>query len=368
MEKIAEIALRALVASEKTTWLFVVMRGGGGAVGLGEATLNGEEAAVREAFVRLRGGLIGARADEDELLRLLSFETLPEAAFSSAVQQAAADLAARIDGVSLADSLGGAVREAVPLYANVNRRTLDRSARGFAASAADARDAGFTAFKIAPFDDIAPGMPTDERRPLQAAGVDRVAAVRDAIGPDARLMVDCHWRFDEAAAPDALQDLRPCGLHWFECPLPNEADATAALRRIRSRANDLGVLLAGAEKGVLLAGFQPFLEAEAYDAMMPDVKYAGGPQEMLRIAEAFAEAGVAFSPHNPSGPVCHAATVQICATLPGADLLECQFDETPLFDAVQAPEAIETENGRALTPTALNGIGIDLRADMLSDV
>ena len=75
----------------------------------------------------------------------------------------------------------------------------------------------------------------------------------------------------------------------------------------------------------------PFITGGAYDVLMPDVKYCGGPVEMLRIAAALRGHGLAFSPHNPSGPICHAASLGVCAAAAEIDRLETQFDESPLF-------------------------------------
>lgn len=358
-EAIAAVELACVSVTPNTTWTFLTMTDVAGRRGVGEATLNGREKPVLAAAERHGRALLGQPAEEARLAPLLPFGDLPEAAFSSAAQQAAADLDAQAAGVSLADALGGRLRSSTPLYANINRRTRDRSADGFAASARDAVAAGFSAFKIAPFDGLEPAMDRARAAPLIQDGLDRIAATRDAVGPAARLMVDCHWRFDEATALAMLEALRPYDLYWFECPIPDEAASGDALRRIRSRANALGVRLAGAETAVLLDGFRPMLEAEAYDAMMPDVKYAGGPAEMMRIAEAFAAAGVDFSPHNPSGPICHAMSLQICMAAAAPDLLESQFDETPLFDDLQAPAAPTVETGAAPGPQG-SGLGVGL--------
>ncbi len=73
-----------------------------------------------------------------------------------------------------------------------------------------------------------------------------------------------------------------------------------------------------AELGIGEQGFAPFLAAGIYDAMMPDVKYVGGLQTVMRLAEMFAAAGVGFSPHNPSGPICHAVSLHIAPPFPAA--------------------------------------------------
>ena len=120
------------------------------------------------------------------------------------------------------------------------------------------------------------------------------------------------------------------------------------------------------ENAILRDAFAPVLEAGAYDVMMPDVKYAGGPDEMMRIAETFAEAGIRFSPHNPSGPICHAQSLQICAALPDEAVLETQYDETPLFDELVSAGLPVISGGSAELATTQQGIAVDLAEDVLN--
>ena len=98
--------------------------------------------------------------------------------------------------------------------------------------------------------------------------------------------------------------------------------------------------------------------------MMPDVKYAGGLREMLRIAEYLAERGVDVSPHNPTGPVSHAASLHVCAALRECDMLEVQFDESPLFDALCGQAMSRIEDGVAMLPSG-TGLGMALDRDLL---
>ena len=97
--------------------------------------------------------------------------------------------------------------------------------------------------------------------------------------------------------------------------------------------------------------------------MMPDVKYAGGPDEMLRLASLFEQYRIKFSPHNPTGPMCHAHSLHICAVLDSCDLLEHQFDETPLFKQVIECGIPETEGGVASLDWSRPGLGVELSAD-----
>lgn len=335
-----------------TIWLFVSL-GDGEHTGWGEATLSGRESAVAALFDALPGRLSPSDLDR------LPFETLPQAALSSALYQARDDLAARQAGVSLADHLGGAARDRVGIYANINRRTRDRSPEGMAQSARDALDQGNIAIKIAPFDEVRTDMDRKEMTVAMAHGLARIAAVRDAIG-DRRLMVDCHWRFDVAGAEALIDACAPLNLYWIECPIAETEDTIPALVSLRKRVNATGTRLAGLETAILRRGFAPFLKAGAYDVMMPDVKYCGGPREMLEIAGEMARHGAEFSPHNPSGPICHLHSLHICATMGQGDLLETQFDETPMFDTLVTRPFAKPVDGHVPLPDAETGLGLSL--------
>ncbi|MCY3840966.1 MAG: hypothetical protein OXH09_20355, partial [Gammaproteobacteria bacterium] len=305
-----------------------------GRLGEGEATLTGREdalVAAAEHFVPL------ALADASVQHPGAFVERHPparlhEAGIVGAIDQALWSLHAQVDGKSLAGTLGGH-GDRIPVYANINRRTDDRSPEGFAASAQEATAAGHVAFKVAPFDEVSPEVCAqgDGMEAMQA-GLARVAAVRDAVGPHARLMVDCHWRFDEATARALNEAAVRLGVHWIETPLPESEANTRALARLRRQCNALGIRQAGLETSVGWETMRPFCEAGAYDVVMPDMKYIGGIHEMKRTAAGCEALGVQVSPHNPSGPICHAASLQVSASLGAFDILELQFDESPLFD------------------------------------
>lgn len=122
--------------------------------------------------------------------------------------------------------------------------------------------------------------------------------------------------------------------------------------------------LAGLEQGVRFESFRPFCEAGAYDVMMPDVKYFGGLQQMLACAEQFATYGVQFSPHNPTGPICHAASLQVAAAAPSFDMLELQFDESPLFDQLVNGGFGPVVDGHCQLPEG-SGLGVALHSGAL---
>jgi len=179
------------------------------------------------------------------------------------------------------------------------------------------------------------------------------------LAPGQELFVDCHWRFPPALAADVGDALAERGVTWFECPIAEGMEAIPDLKRIRARANARGMRLAGLEELPAPSAFRPFIDAGAYDIVMPDVKYAGGVGGILAIAAAARAHGIACAPHNPTGPVCHAASLAACAiaTLP---LLEHQFDETPLFFMLAGGSLPRPASGASVLPSGTGfGIGLD---------
>ncbi len=102
--------------------------------------------------------------------------------------------------------------------------------------------------------------------------------------------------------------LEPYALTWYEEPVPpeNVEDTVAISNRSRQP-------MAGGELLFGMSGFAQLVRMQAVDTIMPDVKHCGGLLELTRIAAMAAEEGVMVAPHNPSGPVSTAASVQVCA-------------------------------------------------------
>jgi galactonate dehydratase len=325
--------------------------------------LDGQEDAVSDAMAALAGAALSWAHSDPAMLPAIPAE-LPQAAALSALDQALWDIAARRRGVALSQALGGARRDTVKVYANINRRTRERSPAAFAASARAAVEAGHDAVKLAPFDEVDVGACRAGRYDLLGPGLDRIAAVRAAIGPSIGLMVDCHWRLDPAAADHMIGAAGELGVRWIECPLPETPENIAAIVRLRGVANRNGMVLAGLETAIGLAGFMPFIRAGAYDVIMPDIKYVGGLAEFARLADEVRGAGIGFSPHNPSGPVSQVASLHFCAATAEDCVLETQFDETRLFGALVGNARHGTTHGRMPVPPG-PGLGLELDREAL---
>ena len=236
----------------------------------------------------------------------------------SAVDVALHDLKARLLGVSLADLLGR-WHDGVDVYGSggFTSYSLDQlrdQAQGWV-------EAGFTRAKIKVARD-------------PSADGERLAAVREVIGNDARLMVDANGAFTPQAALRAADETyAPFGVSWLEEPV--SSDDHAGLRRVRDGA-PAGMEIAAGEYGTDIFHFQRLLDAEAVDVLQADVTRCGGVTG-VRNADALAKARcLPLSAH--CAPAISAHVFAACET---AVHLEYFHDhvrvESLLFDGTLSP-------------------------------
>ena len=348
-------------------WLIVRLRTDAGLTGLGEASdafgfanTTKQDAARMESELRGFFGLIdgkspldiGAYRQRGEPLAVKG--GLVSATAFSSIEQALWDLAGKSLDVPTCALFGGRVRDTLQVYANVNRATKPRTPAGFAAAAKAAVQDGFRAVKAAPFDGFpAPGSPAAAIDAAVESGIASVAAMREAIGPDVELMVDCHSFFDVPLAERVARRLEPQQLAWYEEPVaPERIEETREIRRRIKQPMAAGEILYG------VAGFAPLSRNQTVHVIMPDVKHCGGLLELTRIAAVAENERVTVAPHNPSGPVSTAASIQVCAVLKNFRLLEFQWGEVEWrHDILNPPERFE--KGAIRVPER-PGLGIEL--------
>lgn len=349
-------------------WLIVRITTDEGLIGIGEASHGG--GAFRDAIVtailthqcqpRLIGHDPTAVVAATAALWPLA-DGLAGATAVSACEQALWDIAGQAAGLPVHRLLGGPTRETIPLYANINRATVERTPESFARNAARAVAEGFGAVKSAPFDGMdRPRVRDKDQRLRLANGLACVAAIRDAVGPDIEVMVDCHSHFDVPTALEVAAEFRLLGVTWCEEPLPSED--IDGLARLRPLVSDLELI--GGETLFGLAGFWPYFTAGIWDVIMPDVKHCGGISALLDIAGVAASRGVAVAPHNPSGPVAMVASAHAAAVMPQMRSLEYAWGEVPWRGDLTIP-AERIVNGQFVLPTA-PGLGIALDEDTVA--
>ena len=335
-------------------WLFVRVETSGGAVGWGEASLEGHAEAVEGAFAAIRDRIIGhdAWAIED------IWQTVYRGGFYrggpvlmsalAGLDQALWDLKGRALGIPAWQMLGGRVRDRVRAYAWIGG---DRP-HEIADAAAARRAQGFTAVKMnatAELDFL--GTPR-----LLGEVVERVQAAQ-AAGLDVGL--DFHGRVHRPMAKQLAKLLEPLGLLFIEEPLLSEnLEGLAAIAGLVSTPIALG------ERLYSRWDFKPFLERGLVDIIQPDLSHAGGLSECRRIA-AMAEAyDVAVAPHCPLGPLALAACLQLAACAPNVVLQEMSLGihyniGADLLSFVVNKDVLTARDGWLAIPSG-PGLGVDI--------
>src|SRR3989440_8104358 len=166
---------------------------------------------------------------EDLVQRMFrnDFARVGEIAMSaiSTIEIACWDIIGKALGQPVYRLLGGAVRERIKAYAN-GWYTVERSPEEFHAAAQRVVGRGYLALKLDPFGAGSYELTPPERRRAIAL----VEAVRDAVGPDAELLIEMHGRFTPATAISVARDLERFNPSWIEEPVPPEN--LAALEKV----------------------------------------------------------------------------------------------------------------------------------------
>src|SRR5207253_10970880 len=141
-----------------------------------------------------------------------------------------------------------------------------------------------------PFDEVTRDLGTRERAAAAQTGIERVRAMRAAVGEGVALLVDCHGRFEVESAVAVAEALAPLGVSWVEAPTEGLRPADLAAGRSR-----IPMSLATGETLYGLEAFAEVLDAGAADVLLPDTKQPGGLPGRLPVAEPCAGSAVAVS-------------------------------------------------------------------------
>jgi galactonate dehydratase len=237
------------------------------------------------------------------------------------------DLLGKSLGQPVAGLLGGAVRDEIEVYSNAWYFGAS-SADEFAQCARRTVALGYRGLKFDPFATAEFHIGPEQL----GRAVERVAAVRDAVGPAVALMIEAHGRFGVESALRVARRLEPFEVAFLEEPTP--PGDYAALAQV---ARSCPVPIAAGERAYDLRDCQALIAA-GVSVLQPDVIHLGGIARTLAAAELCDAASVAFAPHNASGPVATAATLQLSAVAP-----------TLLVQEMFAPLDCEWK-GRVVTP------------------
>jgi D-galactarolactone cycloisomerase len=272
----------------------------------------------------------------------------------SGVDIAIWDCLGRALGKPVHKLLGGAYRTEIQPYATGFYRVEGKSYP--ADAVAEARrhlQNGFTAMKLK----IGFGVEED---------IDYVLAVRKAVGPGPRLMVDANHAYSVGAARRLLKAIEPAGIHWFEEPIsPEDIDGYRELKSLTS------IYLAAGENEFTKIGFREWISRRAVDILQPDLCSAGGFSECRKISALAQAWHLPLIPHVWASGIGLAASLQFLATLPPAPLALHPIEPMLEYDQSSHPfrqdlifGAITMQDGKVQIPDR-PGIGVEINREII---
>jgi L-alanine-DL-glutamate epimerase-like enolase superfamily enzyme len=182
----------------------------------------------------------------------------------------------------------------------------------------------------------------------------RVAAVRQALGPQGKLMVDVNCAWSPDFAIEMGRAMEPQKLYWIEEPVAtDDIDGSARV------ADALATPIAGYETEMGLYGFRELIDRGAVDIVQADIAWSGGFSEGRRIA-AYAQAHHRMvAPHAFAGAVLLVASLHFAAAIPNGLLLEWDQNPNVLRDEL-LKEPLHLESDGTVRPPERPGLGIEL--------
>ena len=316
-------------------WTFVKLYTDSGLTGVGESSIERHAPVVARALESFKDFLVGRDPFQiEEIWNSLFKQTfwygqLITLAALSGVEQALWDIKGKHFGMPVYDFLGGKLRGKVRAYANawafkaIELGGIEDKPESIAKNAAATVAAGFTALKWDPFRRGGQVISKAEEKYAIAS----VKAVREAVGPDIDLLIECHGRFNMWSAIRMAQKLEPFDPFFYEEPIPpDNVDAMAEVQRA------INIPIATGERLYNRWEFRPLFEKQAARIIQPDICHAGGILELKKIA-AMAEAYyVSVQPHNSNGPISTVASLHLDACIPNFIIQELFYPDLELYN------------------------------------
>jgi galactonate dehydratase len=347
-------------------WIFVkVLTDEPGLYGWGEATLEWHTRSVVGAIEDLAELIIGEDPRRVEHLWQMMYRQhfwhgngIVRATAISGIDLALWDICGKVAGLPCAQLWGGPVRDWIRTYCHLGggrmedfyEVSVEEPAR-FAELACKAVAEGYTALKCMA---VPPTMPIEGTRPVRAATA-VVAAIRDAVGPDVDVMVDCHARPSPAMGLQFAHALEPFNLYFLEEPCWPEC--VEGLARICAAVR---TPIATGERVVDLFDFRELFARQACHICQLDITHCGGFTAARRIAALADAHRVALAPHNPQGPVSTAASLEFGFSQPNYVICETVHADVPWRDDVADCGFEILAEGRRIRANTRPGLGVDI--------
>jgi galactonate dehydratase len=363
-------AIETLVCHARMrNWIFVkVVTNQSGLFGWGEATLEWHTRGIVGAIEDLSHLLLGEDPTRVEHLWQMMWRQhfwhgsgIVRATAIAGIDLALWDIIGKLHGVPCHKLWGGSVRDFIRLYCHLGGGDMENfyntpvdNARKFAELAQQAVADGFTAFKSMA---VPPTMPIEGLKPIKAADA-CVSAMREAVGDNVDIMVDCHARPSAAMGMQFAKALEPYDLYFLEEPCwPENIDGLAAINATVSTP------IAAGERVNHLSAFRDLFARGGCDICQLDITHCGGFTEARRVAAMADAYGIALAPHNPQGPVSTAASLEFGFSQPRYIICESVHNDVPWRHDIVVEGFQIDKVTRTVTPNTKPGLGISINEE-----
>lgn len=341
-------------------WLFLKMTTEDELTGWGEPIVEGRADTVCAAVNELKEYVIGRSANDIED----AFQVLYRGGFYrggpiltsaiSGIEQAMWDIKGKALGIPVYEMLGGACHEKFKVYCWIGGDRPSDVEKG----AKEKYSQGYRAIKM----NATPETCWIDNHKMITDVLERVNAIRDALGYDMDIALDFHGRVHKAMARVLMKELEPYKPMFIEEPvLCENEEAFAELRRHTT------IPIATGERNFTRWGFKNIITGGGVDILQPDVSHTGGILELKKIA-AMAEAwDIAVAPHCPLGPIALAACLQVDFCTPNAFIQEQSLgihynQNSDVLDYLVDKNVFGYQNGYVSKLTG-GGLGIEINEE-----
>ena len=340
-------------------WLLIKIYCEDGTIGIGEGGVHGWQRPTKTMIEVMSEYLIGKNPHLIEhhyqwLYRSSHFMGSIVQGALSAIDIALWDIKGKRLSAPIYELMGGKTRDKVRCYMHVGGQTKDELVE----SAVQASKDGFTAVRFTPYNPTNFHMHKSYSEWADDA-VQRVGAVREALGNDVDICIEIHRQMNPAESISLGKKLEQFNPFFYEDPmLP---DSPAIMGDIAKQCN---IPIATGERFTTIFEYQQLLEAKAAAYIRPDLCLCGGLSGSKKVS-AMAEAyHVKVIPHNPLSPVSTATCIQLDACIPNFGLQEYTGEsEPPKSELLKSP--LELKNGYLTVPDGV-GLGIEINEKSLN--
>lgn len=344
--------------TRRRNWIFVEVQTDQGVHGIGEATTEYHEMAVKAQIeTELRPRLIGMDPTDIERIWTIGFRDfwwrggVVHTSAMSGIDMALWDIKGKAADLPVFKLLGGRARDHVRLYAraDLGLDSLESEARAAVAE-------GFDAFKYGPYRLQTPFVESQH----VTSTVEEAHMIRESVGPGVDIMLDAAGVFSPSGAHALIDGLK--GVPMFFVEEPTNQDTVEPTLRLKR--DFPGVRIAIGERFNTRWAFREWFEKQAIDICQVDISHNGGVSELMKVAHYAEVYGIQIAPHNPYGPVALAAAAHCGAAMQNFLILEhCRY---PQWDRIQKV-AVPIRGGKVAMDDleARPGLGIELDIDYI---